>query len=138
MKELKINHLAVVIIVVIGQLIPMGWYGLLAKPWMAYNELTMEYIQANQSTTPYIVSIIQSFITAYALAWIFTKMRIESAISGLIAAVVMGFAFNLLPSMTQNLFSFRPYELTWIDGGVNLIIFAIAGVILGAWRKYKE
>jgi hypothetical protein len=46
------------------------------------------------------------------------------------------FCFYLLPTMINNLSSFRPYELSWIDGGCNIVIYAIAGAILGGWRKY--
>jgi hypothetical protein len=34
------------------------------------------------------------------------------------------------------MFSFRPYELTWVAGGFNLVGLTIVGFILGAWRKY--
>ena len=76
MKELKINHLAVWLIVVLAQVIPMGWYSLFADPWMKYNDLTMDFVQENESTTPYIASIIGSIIMAYTLAWLFKKMNI--------------------------------------------------------------
>ncbi len=137
MKELTINHLAVWLIVVIGQLIPALWYGLFSESWMAYNELTMDYIEANQRVTPYIASIVSSVIFAYVLAWVFKQMRVESALNGLAIGLLMGFAFTHLPLLIQNLFSFRPYGLSWIDGGVNLVIWGVAGAILGGWRKYR-
>ncbi|GJM34161.1 MAG: hypothetical protein DHS20C18_31620 [Saprospiraceae bacterium] len=136
MRALKINHLAVFVIVVLGQLIPMGWYGLFAQKWMSLNKLTMDTIEANQSATPYIVSIIASVILAYILAWLFVRMKIESPMDGLVTGLAIGFGFTFMPTMVHNFFSFRPYELTWIDGGANLIIYAVAGLILGSWRKY--
>ena len=135
MKDLKINHLAVWLIVVLGQVIPMGWYSLFAEPWMKYNDLTMEFIEANESSTPYFASIVSSIIFAYVLAWVFQRMNIASAVDGLLSGLLMGFAFTFLPAMIQNLFSFNPYPLSWIDGGVNLIIWAVAGLILGGWKK---
>ena len=132
----KINHGAVWTIVVIAQLAPAGWYALFQEPWMRYNELSDQFIADNQSTTPFVVSIVSSALFAYVLAWVFRRMQINSALSGFTAAILMGFAFLLLPLMVQNLFSFRPYPLTWIDGGASLVIWAVAGLILGGWSKY--
>ena len=138
MRALKINHLAVWAIVILGQIIPAGWYGMLSEKWMSLNGLTMEMIEENASTTPYIASIVSSIIFAYVLAWVFKEMKVESAVKGLVVGLVMGFAFTHLPHLIQNLFSFRPYALSWIDGGVNLIIWAVAGLLLGGWRKYVD
>lgn len=137
MKELKINHLAVVVIIVLGQLIPMGWYTAFADQWMKFNGLTKEQIEQNNSPMPFVASIISSIVFAYVLAWIFTRMRVESAKDGAIAGLAMGFAFTHLPNMVNNFFTQRPYELSWLDGGINMIIFVVAGAILGGWRKYK-
>ncbi len=132
----KINHGAIWTVVVLAQLIPAGWYGLFQEPWMRYNDLSEAYITEQQTATPFVVSIIASAIFAYVLAWVFRRMQIDSALGGFTAAVLMGFAFLLLPLMVQNLFSFRPYPLTWIDGGASLVIWAVAGLLLGGWRKY--
>lgn len=137
MRTLKINYLAVLVIVILSQVIPALWYGAFADQWMAYNNLTLDFIEENASTTPYIVAIVNSIFFSLAMAWVFKRMNVKSALDGLKIALIMGFPFALLSTMTTNMFSFRPYELTWIDGGVNLVIFLVAGLILGAWRKYE-
>lgn len=137
MKNLKINHLAVLVIVVLGQALPMLWYGTFATQWMDLNGLTEEQVMANDSPKLYIASIVGSAIIAYALAMIFVKMRVESAVQGLLAGALIGFAFTHLPAMITGLFELRPYALSWLNGGLNIIITAISGLILGAWRKYK-
>ena len=138
MKTLKINHLAILTIVVLGQVIPAGWYTLFADQWMEFNNLTLEDAEANASATPYISSIITSVFFAYVLAWLFRRMNIESSIDGLKTAILMGIPFSLLNHITLNMFSLRPYGLSWIDSGVELIIWALAGLILGGWRKYES
>jgi len=138
MKQPTINHLAVWLIVIIGQVVPALWYGLFSESWMSYNDLTMEYIEENQRVVPYIASVISSVIFAYVLAWVYQQMGVDSALSGLLIGLLMGFAFTHLPHLVQNLFSFRPYGLSWIDGGVNLVIWGLAGLILGGWRKYRS
>lgn len=137
MKELKINHLAVWVIIVLGQVIPMTWYIIFAGQWMKYNGLTREQVEQNSSPMPFVASIVSSIVFGYVLAWIFVRMRVASVKDGAIAGLAMGFAFTHLPNMVNNFFTQRPYELSWIDGGINMIIFVIAGAILGGWRKYK-
>lgn len=138
MKKLKINYWAVIVVVIVSQLIPMIWYGIFAEQWMEMNGLTMDMITDDASSAPYIMSIIASFTFALVLAWLFKRMKVESAKDGLITAFIMGVPFSLFNLMTINMFSFRPYELAWIDGGENLLIWVVSGLILGVWRKYEE
>ncbi|MEL7004096.1 MAG: DUF1761 domain-containing protein [Bacteroidota bacterium] len=137
MKTLKINYLAVVVAAIVSYAISAIWYTVFGEPWMAYNKLTLEFVEANISVTPYIVALVNSFVFAFVMAWILKRMNVKSAIDGLKIGFVMGISFALLLTMTTNFFSYRPYELSWIDGGVNWLIFAVVGLILGAWRKYE-
>lgn len=124
------------VVIVLGQVLPAAWYGAFSDPWMDANNLTMDIVEEEASATPYIFSIISSAIFAYVLAWLFTRLRVESAMQGLTYGLAMGFAFTVLPFAVNNTFSLRPASLIWIDGGVNLLIWAAAGLVLGAWRKY--
>lgn len=116
----------------------MGWYGAFADTWMDANKLTMDIVEQEASATPYIVSILSSAVFAYVLAWLFKRLRVESAMEGLTLGLIMGFAFTVLPLAVNNAFSLRSSSLIWIDGGMNLLIWAAAGLILGAWRKYES
>jgi hypothetical protein len=137
MKQLKINHAAVWIIVVLAQAIPAFWYGIFAEPWMEMNNLTEE-MATSGGATPFIVSIISSVALTYMIAWVFTRMNVDSLMDGLKTGIIMGFPIAILSTMTVNMFSIRPYALAWIDGGAQLIIWIITGIILGAWTKYKD
>ncbi len=136
MKEIKINHGAVWVIVVLGQLIPMLWYGMFAEQWMRLNDLTEEDAMSG-GFTPYVVSIITSIAFAYMLAWVFMRMNVTSWADGFKTGFIMGFPIAILGTMTMYMFSMQPYALTWIDGGQNLIIWTLAGGILGGWTKSK-
>jgi hypothetical protein len=135
MKTLKINYLAVLVIVILAQIIPMGWYTAFQEKWMAYNNITME-MGEEAGITPYIASLVYAAFLAWALAWLFKRMKVESAMDGLKSALILGFPATILSNIMINLFSMRPYGLSWIDGGCGLIIFAVAGLVLGGWRKY--
>ena len=137
MKKQTINHLAVILIVVLAQIIPVIWYGMFSDSWMEYNELTQAEIEENQSVVPYIARIFGTLFLVYTLAYVFVKMEVDSAQSGLSLALAMGFSFFAFPTLVQGLFSLKPIFLGIIDGGVYLIIWGVAGLILGGWRKYQ-
>ena len=88
--------------------------------------------------TSYISSVIYSAGLALVLAWIFRRMNVQSAMDGLKTGLYMGITLSLFYNIMMNLFSMRPYPLSWIDGGAGIIMFAISGLILGGWRKYES
>lgn len=135
MQNLKINHLAVIVCTVLNMLIPMGWYRAFADQWMSMNNLTEEVIKQNESSSMYISALISGLIASYVLAWLWKRMNIATVQDGLITALVIGFGLVFLTSMVHNMFESRPYGLSWINGGQNLIWILISGAILGGWTK---
>jgi len=129
---MKTNHKAVWLVVLIGQIIPAIWYGLFVDAYLSLNNLTLE---DTAHPVAYLVSILSATTLTYMLSYIYGRMKIVSAKDGAITALIIGFPIYILGLMTWNLFSLRPYALAWLDGGVNLIIFVIAGAIIGGWQK---
>jgi hypothetical protein len=135
MKTLRINIFAVVVAVIAGQIVPMAWYSLFADEWMDLAGITLE--QARElSPAAYVVSVISTAVMAYVMAWFFVKLRVESAVEGLKYGLIIGVAFNFMSIYTQNWFEFRSPYLSLIDGGNNVIVFTVTGLILGGWRRY--
>lgn len=136
MKTLRINIYAVVVAAIVGQIIPLAWYSLFVDKWMDLAGITL--VQARElSPAAYVVSVISSAVMAYVMAWLFVKLRVESAVEGLKYGLIFGVAFNFLSIYTQNWFEFRSPYLSLIDGGNNVIVFTITGLILGGWRRYE-
>ena len=129
---MKTNHKAVWLVVLIAQIMPAIWYGLFVDAYLSLNHLTME---DTAHPIAYFVSIVSATALTYMLSYIYGRMNIVSAIDGAKTALIIGFPIYILGLITWNLFSLRPYELAWLDGGVNLIILIIAGAIIGGWHK---
>lgn len=140
MNNLKINHLACVAAIIFITVLGFIWYGpLLGEKWMALTGLTMEQIESSPpGAGVWITNIIATIIPVYFLAWLFTKLNVESGIRGALLGFGIAFCFIFLSEMTQNMFSFRPYVLTWVEGGYNLVAVTVTGFLLGAWRKYTS
>lgn len=137
MKTLTINWLAVIACIVIAQLIPAAWYGLFAQKWMTFSGITEN--QANAAgTLPYLISLIGSALTATFMAIIFRSLSVKSADRGALWGAGFGFFYSFVDLSTINAFELRPFELSLIDGGHIVLVYAVMGTILGGWRKYTQ
>jgi hypothetical protein len=139
MKELKINHLAVLVAVVLQFVIGFLWYGpLFGDPWMGMVGLDMATIEANPpGAGGWITNIVSAVVSMYVLAWLFTKIPVTSLLQGLGIGLLLGFSFVLLSTMTSGMFAKHPYGLAWITGGFTTVGLGVGGAVLGAWKKYK-
>jgi hypothetical protein len=138
MSKLKINHIAVWVNVVILHALGFVWYGpLFGDPWMEMVGITLEEAESGSANMGmWITNTVSTIITVYALAWLFTKMNVDSAVKGLLMGLLIAIAFNFMPAMSGNMFEQSPYWLAYVTGGFNMVGWGIAGLILGAWKKY--
>lgn len=137
MRKQSVNLWAVLVCVVIGQVIPALWYSIFSEEWMALNGFTVEQIKSATSPVPYLASIVSTSFMAYTMAWVFTKIPVKSFVTGFLIGLLFGIVFVLFETIVKDMFSIRPLALSLIDGGVSVIVYAITGTILGAWRKYE-
>lgn len=136
MKALKINFVAIAVLAVAFQLTNVAWYSLAGDKWLELaglkNATSME-----PNPIAYVVSLLNAALFCFMIAWLFTKIRVETALQGIIYAVSFYGCFVFFESMTKDMFHLRPFMLTLINEGVNFINYTLAGAVLGAWRKYE-
>lgn len=139
MKNLKINHAAVWVSVILISILGYIWYEpLFGETWMEMVGLDRATIEANPPGTGiWITNLVATIIPLYVLAWLFTKLDVHSALQGAGIGLLIGFSFVHLSYMTSDMFAQNPYGLSWITGGYNMVSLALGGLILGAWRKYE-
>lgn len=137
MRKQSVNLWAVLVCVVIGQIVPALWYGTFSEKWMALNGFTMEQIKSATSPIPYLASIVSTSFMAYTMAWAFTKIPVKSLTMGFLVGLLFGVVFVLFETIVKDMFSMRPLALSLINGGVSVIVYALTGALLGAWRKYE-
>jgi hypothetical protein len=137
----KINHAAVWILVVVDQLIGWLWYSdkVFGGRWTAYHGKIMTDIDQDKfDFMPFVISIAAAIAINYTIAWLIGRLNIQSAGGGLRKALICWFAFLFMPYATIEAFSAfgrNPAEIVLINMGHNLVLFALAGVVLGAWRR---
>lgn len=137
MNEGKINHLAAIVSIVLMHVLGFLWYGVIfQEQWSRLVGITPENMDGRSvSNAVWLLNFLAIAGPIYALAWMFSKLNIDSGIKGLGIALVFAFVFTHLPQMNSNMFGGAPYGLAWINGGYTMTGLAIAGFILGAWKK---
>jgi hypothetical protein len=93
----KIHHLAVWVLVVIHFFVGLGWYALFGEAWLNYNARTMTDIEPPHSAVPYLIAIIAAIVVNYGLAWLFAKLHVVHAFTGLKIALVCWFVVLVCP-----------------------------------------
>lgn len=132
-----VNYLAVIVGVVINMALGALWYSpvLWAKPWMAANKVTEEQIRARGSAVPgYGVSIVASFIIAWALAVLVAATGADSPLDGVALGLLAGLGLIMTSAAANYTFESRPLKLYLINAGYSLVGFPIVGIVLASWR----
>jgi hypothetical protein len=136
MRKQSVNLWAVVVCVVLSQILQALWYSTFSESWMSLNGFTIEQVKVANTPIPYLLSIVSSSLSSYTIAWIFTRIPVKSLPSGFFTGGLFGFVFVMSEVVVKNMFSLRPFLLSVMDGGVSVIVYAVVGAVLGAWRTY--
>lgn len=134
----KINHLAVWLLVIVHQLIGLGWYTVFGNVWLNLHAKTMTDIDKPNDPVPYIIAFIASIFVNYTLAWLIGRLNENNALAGLKIALVCWFSFLFVEHATISVFSAfgtNPWPLIFVDMGRALLAFAVSGLVLGGWKR---
>lgn len=136
MNNLKINHLAVFVCLILIQGLGFLWFDILfGEQWMAMVELDPAQMEGGAHAGIWITNVIANLAPLYMLAWLFTKLNVTSGIRGAGIAFLISFCFHHLSVMSANMFAGEHYGLAWITGGYSFVGLTLSGFILGAWTK---
>jgi hypothetical protein len=131
-----VNWLAVIVAAVSSFVLGGIWYGpLFGKRWQAHLGLSDEKIAGGNVAMIFGISFILTFIVALALGLLINAV-VPSP--GLVSGLRTGFEVSLLFVATtfgiNYLFARHSLALYGIDVGYMVLMFAVMGAILGAWR----
>ena len=135
----RINHLAIWILVVVDQCIGGLWYRIFAEPWTGYHGKLMTDVDTESGgLAPFIVAIAACVGINYTIAWLIARFNSKSAGGGLRIALICWVAFFLMPYATIEAFSAfgrNASQIVLINSGHLFVTFALAGAVLGAWQR---
>lgn len=137
-KVLKVNNKAVFLCILIGLLIQAIWAYYLNETWLQLRGLTIREMNENFSPVPYLYAFLNYLIVFNFMAWLFSRIPVESGIKGLGLGFLLASCFYLTTLISQHAFAMYSMSLSLIEGGYILLSWMIGGFLLGAWRKYDE
>lgn len=135
MENMIINHLAVWVAAVSAFMIGGLWYSpvLFNKQWMKANRFSEADVAGGNPGVIFGISFVMSLIIAYNLAFFLGDANTNWS-WGLTAGLLAGAGW-VVPSMViVSLFERRPFSYMLVNGGYIVILFAVNGLIIGAWR----
>lgn len=129
-----INWSAVITATVAAFLLGGLWYSkkLFGSRWMQEIGLTEESINQSSMARTFGTTFVLQFIAATALA-VFIGAD-SNWLSGLQSGAMIGLLWIATAYGTTYLFEQRSFCLFMINAGYNVLLFAIMGLILGAWH----
>ena len=133
----KINHLAVWILVVVHQLIGIGWYAIFGDIWLNQHAKTATDIERTHNVGAYVLAFFAAIVINYVLAILIARTNPETFWCGVKVALALWIVV-FLEYATISVFSAfetNPWPLICIDMGRPLLGMAISGFVLGRFRK---
>lgn len=136
MDKPRINHLAIWILALVVQPLPMLWYDnmLFGIRWSELNNLTEADFETF-SPLNFLWAIFSAAALGYILAVLFRELNITKAVDGLKWAAILWFGLLFLELATQNAFTLRSFELTLLDTLIVLIKYEIMAIGIVLWKK---
>ena len=131
-----LNYWAILVAGAVYFLIGAFWYAkpIFGKAWMDGIGKTEEQLKAQFSPWKLVWAFIGSIIASYGIARILSWTPVPNSGSGLITGLLAGVCFVFAAMTINDVMESRPTKLTAVNCFYHIIGFAVAGLIIGAWR----
>ncbi len=131
-----INIWAVLLATLSSMVVGFVWYSrpVMGDRWMRLSGLTEDML-AKTAVPAYIATIVSSFVTALVLAGAASISQAyyggSSLVNALVTALILFAGFTAARFITHDAFSRRPWALTLLNLGYELITLVVMGLIIG-------
>ena len=130
-----LNWLAVVVAALSAFMIGALWYGpLFGKAWQSLSGLTDDDIQQGHPGKIYGGAFVLNVVAAFGMGMVIQLHPAPGLESGFNIGALIGLAFVATTFGINYLFASKPLRLYLIDAGYMVVLMAIMGTIIGAWR----
>jgi Protein of unknown function (DUF1761) len=135
---MKTNHFAVILAAVLFFVLGAVWYTVLATPWLSGIGKTAEQIAKEHggSPLPFVVGFLAILVMCYTLNWIVGR-ALQPITAGSGAQSGATVALGLVGATLALNYGFEARSVSlWLINAVYVLIgLAMAGAIIGGWKK---
>jgi hypothetical protein len=131
--DFQVNWLAVIVATVANMALGFAWYGpLFGERWMRLSGQRRDEVR--MEPTAYVPTIIGAFIVSWVLALLAKHVGATTIVDGAVLGVLAWLGFVATATFADVVFGGRPIALWTLNNGYQLVILAVAGAIVAAWR----
>jgi hypothetical protein len=132
------NHVAVVVAVLAAFAIGLALYSIppISEVFMRGWGLDPETLEPRPG--PFVVSIVGTFLGAYAISWLIGRLGIASGAGGAGLGLFLAFALMSPVIVTHEMFGGVGSGAIAVDVANTILSGTLMGWILGAWRPRRE
>lgn len=135
MPSAELNYLAIVTGAVSNMMIGYVWYSppVFATAWMKLIGKTEDDLKAKAGPALGMMFVL-ALLTSFGLAHFVDHTNATSFIDGAVTGLWIWFGFVFTEMVSTNMFAQRPFKLSVITAGYQLVGLAVMGGILAVWK----
>ena len=129
----QVNWLGLVVSLIVGQVIGFCWYGFLfTQAWMKATGVT----EADAAGQEWKIGlgVVNMLVVLIGLDWLIRRTGATGFVGGAKAALAACVFFALTVVTLNYIYANGATALLWIDGGYQLVTYAVAGALLGGLK----
>jgi L-cystine uptake protein TcyP (sodium:dicarboxylate symporter family) len=131
----SINWLAVPVAALSAFVLGGIWYGpIFGKAWQRLSGVTDEQIQNANPAVIYGGAFVLNLVMATSLSLLLQLHPTPALGSGIAVGTLLGLTLIAASMGINYLFARKPLQLWLVDAGYMVLLMAVMGAILGAWR----
>ena len=136
-SKVKQNYLAIVVAAIACFVLEAGWYSIFLQPWLNGIGRSREWLVSSGANPAlqFAVALIAEAVIAASISCIMQNTGEQTAVRGIMVAVMLWFSFVLPVLCLEYVFEIRPWSLLGINAGFWLLGMMLMGAIVGAWKK---
>lgn len=129
----KVNWLGLVVALIAGQVIGIAWYGnLFSVAWMEAQRLTeADFVGQDWKMG---LGVVNMVVILLGLDWLIRRLGAEGYLAGARVGLAASACFALTVAALNYIYAAGTLSLLAIDGGYQLVTYAIAGALLGGLK----
>lgn len=133
----ELNIWAIIVAALIEVVIGAVWFNApfaFNSQWLAGIGKTADQVAADASPLSIVAAVVGALITAVGMAIIIVNMGITGVVGGATVGLLVAVAFSANAAFIKDRFEGRPMGLSLVNGGHDVVIFILMGIVLAIWQ----